>query len=58
MLDIVGTNLGTRCLGHGTNPNNCGHDRTKLNIWGKKNKSNVFEKWPCIPTTEKAIPVT
>ena len=37
------THLGTRCRGQGTSPNSCGHDRTKLKIWGRKKRSNVLE---------------
>lgn len=39
------TCFGTLCLGQGTRPNNCGQDRTKLNIWGMKKSKSVLEKW-------------
>mmetsp|Transcript_3991 Transcript_3991/g.9009 ORF Transcript_3991/g.9009 Transcript_3991/m.9009 type:complete len:142 (-) Transcript_3991:1032-1457(-) len=49
-------NFGSRCLGQGTNLNNCGVDQRKLIICGMKNSSRVLEKWPKIPTTANVMP--
>jgi len=41
---VFASYLGNLWRGQGTRPNNCGHERTKLNICGIKNKRSVLEK--------------